>query len=216
MEYHMKTWNVIIGCILAIVSLVVSRIGAELAAGLVFMLGAPMFLCNILAGILYIFFAYLLVKLLSNKFIRTSMKEVSIPRVSIKGRWIVVAICFPLIVTGIYLILPGTFVSSGMDRENILNTVSAGVVFNSLAAGIVEEMVFRGIIRNLLAKRWNTAISIVLPSVLFAAVHLIGQSFNPVSSILVLIGGTLVGCMFSVIAIVFHAFSIYYMIRFHL
>lgn len=82
----MKTWNVIIGCILAIVSLVVSRIGAELAAGLVFMLGAPMFLCNILAGILYIFFAYLLVKLLSNKFIRTSMKEVSIPRVSIKGR----------------------------------------------------------------------------------------------------------------------------------
>ncbi len=61
-------------------------------------------------------------------------------------------------------------------------------------------MVFRGVIMSLIRERWNKEAAILVPSVLFASVHLIGMHVSAPSSILVVAGGTMVGRMVSMIA----------------
>ena len=83
----------------------------------------------------------------------------------------------------------------------MFNTLSAGVAFTGIAAGFVEEMVFRGVILNALKKRWNVKVAVIVPSMLFGIVHVLGQDFSIGSCLLVIIAGTMVGVMFSMIAI---------------
>ena len=99
------------------------------------------------------------------------------------------------------LIFNGEYVSSNMNGNEIFNTLSAGVAFTGIAAGFVEEMVFRGVILNALKKRWNMKVAVIVPSMLFGIVHVLGQDFSIGSCLLVIIAGTMVGVMFSMIAI---------------
>ena len=87
------------------------------------------------------------------------------------------------------------------NGNEIFNTLSAGVAFTGIAAGFVEEMVFRGVILNALKKRWNMKVAVIVPSMLFGIVHVLGQDFSIGSCLLVIIAGTMVGVMFSMIAI---------------
>ncbi|MDD6193544.1 MAG: type II CAAX endopeptidase family protein [Lachnospiraceae bacterium] len=193
----MKTSKVLLGALLAILSLVASQIGAELVASLFHMPGLPLGFCNIIAGASYLLLAYLLLRVLSGKYLHMDMA----PRFSIKVKWFVVAVLLPAAVKGVFLLLPGEFVSSEMTKSEMFTTLSAGIMFTGIAAGFVEEMVFRGVIMGLLKERWNTAVAIFVPSVLFAAVHLIGMDFTLTSCLLVLVAGTMVGIMFSLIAL---------------
>lgn len=95
----------------------------------------------------------------------------------------------------------GKFVPSDMNGNQIFTTLSAGIVFMGIAAGFVEEMVFRGVILNLLKERWNIWIAVIVPSVLFGLVHVIGMDFSLGSCLLVILAGTMVGIMFSLIEI---------------
>ena len=88
-----------------------------------------------------------------------------------------------------------------MNGNQMFNTLSAGVAFTGIAAGFVEEMVFRGVILNALKKRWNIKVAVIVPSMLFGIVHVLGQDFSIGSCLLVIIAGTMVGVMFSMIAI---------------
>ena len=70
-----------------------------------------------------------------------------------------------------------------------------------LKAGILEEMVFRGYVMKLLEKRWNSYIAILIPSFVFSLFHIPAiENKNMVSILLVVVSGTLVGTMFSLIA----------------
>ena len=193
----MKTNKVIIGSIAAVFVLVFSQIAAQLVASVFHLIGISIGICNIIAGIIYILLTYFLLNLLVSKFLKTDIK---IFRITVNVKWIIVAIALPVIVKGIFLLFPGEFVSSGMDKNQIFTTLSSGIVFTGIAAGLVEEMVFRGVIMSLIRERWNTKAAILVPSVLFASVHLIGMDFSTLSFILVLAAGTMVGIMFSMIA----------------
>ena len=194
----MKTNKVIIGSIAAIFVLVFSQICAQLVASGFHITGISIGICNIIAGIIYILLSYFLLNILVSKFLKTDIK---ILRITVNVKWIIVAIVLPVIVKGIYLLLPGEFVSSGIEKNQIFTTLSSGIAFTGIAAGFVEEMVFRGVIMSLIRERWNTKAAILVPSVLFASVHLIGMNFSALSCILVLAAGTMVGVMFSMIAI---------------
>ena len=193
----MKTNKVIIGSIAAIFVLVFSQIVAQLVGSVFHLTGISIGICNIIAGIIYILLSYFLLNVLVSKFLKT---DIRILRITVNAKWIVAAIALPVIVKGIFLLLPGEFVSSGMDKNQIFTTLSAGIVFTGIAAGLVEEMVFRGVIMSLIRERWNIKAAILVPSVLFASVHLIGMNFSALSCILVLVAGTMVGIMFSMIA----------------
>ena len=193
----MKTNKAIIGSIAAIFVLVFSQIGAQLAASMFHLIGISIGICRLQARRIYIVLSYFLLNALVSKFLKTDIK---ILRISVTVKWMIVAIALPVIVKGIFLLLPGEFVSSGMDKNQIFTTLSAGIVFTGIAAGLVEEMVFRGVIMSLIRERWNIKAAILVPSVLFASVHLIEMNFSALSCILVLVAGTMVGIMFSMIA----------------
>lgn len=196
---RMSTKKAIGGSIGAIIILIISQLLAQLIGSTLVVIKVPEGFCNIIAGILYLAFAYLLLKLFAQKILKITLDSLGIPRFHISAKWIVIAFVLPLAVTGVYLMFPGEYVSSEMNGPQMFSTLSAGIVFTGLAAGLVEEMVFRGFILNLLKNKWNKKIAVLVPSVLFGLIHIIGMDFSVLSSLLVLIAGTMVGIMFSLI-----------------
>lgn len=198
----MSTRKAIGGSFGAIIVLVVAQILAQLVASLFVLIKVPEGICNIIAGIIYVGLAFVLLKLFSEKLLKMKIEDLGMPKFSIKGRWILVAILLPVIVKAMYLIFfSGEYISSGMKGNQIFSTLSVGIVFTGIGAGFVEEMVFRGVILNLLKERWNIKVAVLIPSVIFGLVHIIGVDFSIISCLLVLIAGTMVGIMFSMITI---------------
>lgn len=198
----MSTKKTIGGAFGAIIALIIAQIFAQLIASLFVLVKVPNGICNIIAGILYLGSAFVLLRLFSEKLLKIKIDNLGMPRFFIKTKWIIVGILLPVTVKAVYLLFfSGKYVSSGMNNDQIFSTLSAGIAFTGLAAGFVEEMVFRGVILNLLKEKWNIKVAVWIPSVLFGAVHIIGMDFSVISSLLVLIAGTMVGVMFSMIAI---------------
>lgn len=188
-----------VGCSLAAIAvLIAAQILAQLLAGLLVQLSIPTWACNVLAGFLYVLVAFGLLKVAMEKIFKLSLPNLGMPKLTLQGKWVVVAVLLPLGVKAVYLLLiPGEFVPSGLNREEILQTLSAGIFFTGMAAGFVEEMVFRGVILNAVRKAWGTKMAVIFPSMLFGLVHILGQEFSLGSCLLVVLAGTMVGIMFS-------------------
>ena len=186
----------------AIFILIIAQIIAQVIASVFVIIKIPYGICNIIAGIIYVGLTYLILKMFISKIVKLPVSDFGMPKFEIKIRWILIAILLPCIIKGIYvLIFNGEYVSSNMNGNEMFNTLSAGVAFTGIAAGFVEEMVFRGVILNALKKRWNMKVAVIVPSMLFGIVHVLGQDFSIGSCLLVIIAGTMVGVMFSMIAI---------------
>ena len=54
---------------------------------------------------------------------------------------------------------------------------------------------------HFIEKAWNRNVAIIVPSVLFGFVHILGMDFSVLNCLLVILAGTMVGIMFSMIAI---------------
>lgn len=197
----MSTKKALGGSFGALIVLIISQVIALLVGNLLVIAGLSKGLCNIIAGAIYIYAAYIILKFYAIKMLKINITEIGIPKFHINIKWIIVAILLPTIVMVIFLMFPGTYVSSYMSVNDIFSTLGAGIMFTGIAAGFVEEMIFRGVMLNLLKNRWNTKIAILVPSVLFGIVHIIGMNFSTLSCLLVLIAGTMVGIMFSLIAL---------------
>jgi len=201
MVTKMKTGKMILSIILSILVLVVAQVLTQLLGSVLVLIKIPAFIANMVAGILYIIIAYFLLKLLCKKILKGDMSEYNIPAFKIEIKWVIVAILLPLTVTAFYILfVPGSFEQNVLDTTSKLNLLSAGVFFTGFGAGIVEEMVFRGILMGAIEKKFNKAVAIIVPSVLFGFVHILGMGFAPLSCALVLVAGTMVGVMFSLIA----------------
>ena len=189
--------------ILAIVMLVVSQLLAGTVSTCFFELfGAPEWLCNLLCGILYPVFALFIAKFFMDKLLHEKLSDNGILPFGINLKWVVLAVLLPATVVVSYLLIfPGEYVTSGMSNARAIETVLTGVFYTGIAAGIVEEMVFRGFIFHALEKAWNTKVALIAPSVLFGAVHIIGMDFSLGSCLLVILAGTAVGIMFTLIRI---------------
>lgn len=197
----MKTRKMILSIILSLLALVAAQILSRLVASIAVLVKIPPFIANILAGMLYVVFAYFLIRLLCKKYIKGDMSDYNIPSFRIEMKWCAVAVLLPLIISAFYIFfVPGSFEKNDLDIHSILELLSAGIFFTGFGAGVVEEMVFRGIMMSAIEKRYNKKVAIIVPSVLFGFVHIIGMGFNVLSCALVVLAGTMVGIMFSLIA----------------
>ena len=168
----------------AIFILIIAQIIAQVIASVFVIIKIPYGICNIIAGIIYVGLTYLILKMFISKIVKLPVSDFGMPKFEIKIRWILIAILLPCIIKGIYvLIFNGEYVSSNMNGNEIFNTLSAGVAFTGIAAGFVIK------------------VAVIVPSMLFGIVHVLGQDFSIGSCLLVIIAGTMVGVMFSMIAI---------------
>ena len=197
----MRTRTEIGVSIAAIFILIITQLAAQGVAGLLSLVNVPYGICNVVAGALYVGLAYFSLQMFLRKGMKLPGSDFGMPGFSIQGKWALTAIALPFAVKGAYLLLfSGSFVPSGMTGAQICSTLSAGIAFTGIGAGFVEEMVFRGVILNVMKKRWNPKAAVIVPSILFGAVHILGMDFSMGSCLLVLTAGTMVGIMFSLIA----------------
>ena len=167
--------------------LIITQIIAQSIASMFVIIKIPTGICNIIAGIIYAGLTYLILKMFISKIIKLPTSDFGMPKFAIKIRWILIAVLLPFVIKGSYLLIfNGKYVSSNMNGNQMFNTLSAGVAFTGIAAGFVEEMVFRGVILNALKKRWNIKVAVIVPSMLFGIVHVLGQDFSIGSCLLVI------------------------------
>lgn len=202
LENNISIKKVISGSFAGIFCLIFAQVLAEIIASGFILLKIPEGICNIIVGVLYIVIAYFLLKVLANKMLKISLKELSMPTFFIKWKWIIIAFILPIVVTGAYLLFfDGKFICADMNGNKIFSTITIGIFYTGIAAGFVEEMVFRGIILNLLRKKWNIKVAVIVPSFIFGVVHILGMDFSIGSCLLTIAAGTVVGIMFSLIVI---------------
>ena len=187
------------GIVLAVAVLVIAQNLALNLSEIPFALGVPGAVCNVLAGVLYIVFTYMGAKLICRKFLKVSMDEMRIPRINLTARWLIAAVVMPVSVLIISILTGGHWEISLPDLETTLSTITGGVAFYGLGAGITEELVFRGVIMGCLEQRTNKYVAVLVPSVLFGMLHLIGNDLDIISAVQVVAAGSVVGILFSLI-----------------
>lgn len=199
----MKNIKVVLAAILAIVSLVVGQVISQTI--ILFLNKIHMWygLSVTIGAVLYMFISYYLIKLLAQKLLHTSMSEIGVKKFHLNIIWIIVAILLPVLVIGTFVICGGHFIKfTTADTENIV----FNILYGSIAAGFVEELIFRGLILSIFIKKWNYWVGILLPSIIFASLHVISRQLSIISFIQLLIGGTLAGIMFSLVELSFRSF----------
>jgi len=199
----MNTLKTLGGAVLAIVIKLASDIAASLLASGLVLLNAPEWICMAAYSLIYIAAALLLVKLVFGKMFKFRLEELGLSKFSLKPVYVVLAFLLPAAVCGIYLLfVKGSYVPSEMDAGKKASALVFGVFYTAIAAAVVEEALFRGVLMNLLKKRWNTAVGVLVPSVLFGAVHIMEmENPNVLDCVQVVAAGALAGILFSLIAI---------------
>lgn len=129
------------------------------------------------------------------------MLDFCIPKCRIQIKWAVTAVLLPVLVSAVYLLFPGNYESNPLDAGVKAAFVTRGIFLAGLGAGVVEELLFRGLLMNAVIKKWGRLAGILAPSVLFASLHIIGMNFSLFSCVQVMVAGTMVGVMLSLIAL---------------
>lgn len=198
----MKTGKMVLTIVVSVVFLLLASIlSQELFMGLLALAGVPAWLYHIAGGLLYAVSAYLLVWLYCTKYLKEELAAFCIPECRIRLKWAVAAVLLPVLVSVVYLLFPGSFVSEPLDTGIKLAFVTRGIFIAGVGAGVVEELLFRGLLMNAVIKKCGRVVGIFVPSVLFASLHIIGMNFGLLSCIQVMVAGTMVGVMFSLIAL---------------
>ena len=119
-----------------------------------------------------------------------------IPGCRLKPVWVLSAVLMPVLVLLISLAFGGHWEINRFDTATTLAMITGAVAFYGLATGIVEEMIFRGLVMGCLEERFGKKIAVIVPSVLFGALHIIGNRLDFVSTIQLLMRGSIVGYIF--------------------
>ena len=177
---HIKftSLQITVAIVLSIIILTVAQILSFSISELPLNIGVTPAICNIFAGVLYCVFAFLGIKLLCQKLLKTSLLELKIPRFKVKAVWIISALTMPALVLLIAILLGGHWEINTFNSTDRNATITGAIFFYGLATGIVEELIFRGIIMGCLEKRFNIQIAVIVPSVLFGLLHIIGNDLN--------------------------------------
>jgi uncharacterized protein len=143
-----------------------------------------------------------ILKLYVRKFFNKTDAYFRIQILSKTGKlWIVIGLLMPFTVIAFYM-LAKLAIFEQQEQVPFLNgfliIVSSFVA--ACSAGVLEEFLFRGFLFKLFEEKWNMMIAVFVTSFLFGTLHLLTMNnLNLIDGSLVLIGGTLVGIMFSLI-----------------
>lgn len=143
---------------------------------------------------------YFLFWLYTTKVLRLSMKDFRIT-FNIRKWGVALSVFLPAVIIIAYLVI-----GQGESNWNYLSVgdivlISSASLITALRAGILEEIVFRGFIMRLFESRWNKYVAFLVPSFIFSLAHIPSMKPFTISGLLLLvISGTLVGVMFSLVA----------------
>lgn len=193
------TAKTIAAIILALIILVIAQTMSQLIGSLAVSFGVPLEAGYVISGVLYPILTYLGVKLLCAKLLKMSVSDCKMPHFSLRPIWVAAAVIMPCLVSLILCMTPGHWENHALNGEEITQIVTAAVFYYGIGTGLVEEMIFRGVIMSALEYRCNKFVAIFVPSVLFGLLHIIGSELDWLSIIQLIIAGSIVGILFSLV-----------------
>lgn len=192
-------WKAIVGAVSAILILIVTQLAAMLIGSGGIALGLPKAVGNVISAVLYPLFALLALKLLCGKFLGVTLADCRITRYRVKPLWAAAAFLMPAISVVGLLMTSGHWDNTKMDGAQLADSITTSVFVAGLAVGAVEEAVFRGVVMKALEMRWNKAVAVIMPSAAFGAAHALNGKLSLVSFIQLLVAGSIVGILFSLV-----------------
>lgn len=196
----------ILGIIISVAVLIVAQFLAQGAGMLIEMIKIPEYIAAVISAIMYPLFTFLCLKISVEKLLKIPLNTLRFKQFKLNIAGVAIAVLLPVLVVISYLFMQGEWIENDMTNSNKIATAITGICFYSFAAGIVEEMVFRGTIMGLLEKWTNIRIAVLVPSVLFGLLHIIGNNLDFLSIVQLVIAGTVVGIFFSLITCYYDSF----------
>lgn len=185
--------------LLSIVILIAAQIVAGLLAALAAAVHLPQGVDSIVFGVSYVALAYLSVRFLCVRILKRPMERFRIGKPRVKPVWALCAFLLPALVSLALVCTPGAWFDNRLPPAQIFAVLTAALFQMGLGAGIVEELVFRGVIMRALECRWNRLTAVLLPSMLFGLLHVVGAQLDFASFLLLFVAGTGVGILFSLV-----------------
>lgn len=198
-EKHLSKYQVVGGIFLSIVCLVIAQLAAIGVGRIIVKIGIPNAVANIFTGVISIVLILINLKVLIEKVLRSTLNEYRICPTNMKLKYVVIGFLMVIFVI-VLLITTGAEFKIG-NATNKLEIITASVFFFGIATGIAEESIFRGVILGILEKKLNRKWAILMPSVIFGGLHIIGRDLDIISIIQLMVAGTFVGILFSLITI---------------
>ncbi len=196
---EISTKRAIISIVLSILVMIAAQLVSLLAGNRITALGAQEAIGNVVAAILYPLLTLLGLKQLCNRIIKHPLKELGITKCKLSPFWCICAILMPGLVVLGFLFVPGHWENPVMNHSQLAKALTGAILYTGFAVGFVEEAVFRGVIMKVLEMRWNKWIAIIVPSVTFGVLHVIGTRMDLVSFLQLVIAGSVVGILFSLV-----------------
>ncbi|MGT2800175.1 CPBP family intramembrane glutamic endopeptidase [Streptococcus marmotae] len=93
-----------------------------------------------------------------------------------------------------------------MNQGIIMNDLFIhSILVGGIAVAFAEELVFRGFLQKLFQDRFGLGVACLIPSFIFATLHLFNGKLDLIETFLLLVAGTSVGTMFALIRIESHS-----------
>lgn len=206
LEHDIWGLKTIFHVLMGVVILVVGNILASLPVDLFFSITKmePSILVVVtIRALLEIIVLLLLVSFYILKILKLPLHDFRICRPKNIITWLLCAVALPVAVSSFFILFtPGIFSLSELNSEQTIEIIWKAIFRTCLVAGITEEFIFRGLIMHILELRWGKAIAVLTPSVLFGLLHIFNmESPNAIDILMLVIAGTAVGIMFSLITI---------------
>ena len=175
---------------------------AQISQGIFEEMFSNYYLKLIIPSIICVIAAVLLAGVVSSKLLGISPEELGIKPKKIDIRLIILSILLPCAVLAFYAFaLPGKpYVSK--EGGSILATIVSGAFLAGIVPGFCEEVVFRGIIFRYMKKTLGVKAAVIIPAVLFAALHIMNmKTFDILDVTLLILAGSSVSVMFTFMAL---------------
>lgn len=196
----MKASKAIIASILAILIVVAVQVFATILAYFLARTGLPLAAANMVHAFFYISVTYALIKIITEKYLKMDMEEIGVADIRVSPKWFIISFAMPTVVFGIYLVIPGTMHITDLSEQALWDVITEGVFMAGLAAGLIEELVFRGVMMTSFEKAFGKWAAFIIPSFAFSIFYVVGSGLSPISTVHVIVAGTIVGLMFSFVA----------------
>lgn len=149
---------------------------------------------------------YIILALTAGIFYTEHVLHLSVTNLGLKKtmpewNWWFIGVVLPVTVTAFYLLFMNGEIERNVRLTHPYSTVIFAVFECGIGAGVVEEFIFRGLIMRIFEKYAGKKVAIIVPSVLFGLMHIANiSSWSFRDAAMLIVAGTSVGIMFSVIA----------------
>ncbi|MEA5059013.1 MAG: type II CAAX endopeptidase family protein [Candidatus Pelethousia sp.] len=199
MKEKLSVLQILLAVVLSLAALIIGQLPSQALAGLLQLSPFVMIFVYFVAGTACILAVYFLLKLLCEGVLKSPLERFRISKLQIKPAWLICALLLPASVSVAISLTPGVLTQNAMHPVEIASRVSLALFVIGFGPGVTEELVFRGVIMYSLENRFGKPIAIIIPSVFFALLHAFGTNLDALSLVFLLVAGTLVGVMFSLI-----------------